>query len=185
MDRHAPTGRYWYTVYTPTRPLAPIVVRAYRRGGHAPRTRPGACVRALVCVRGRARIRADACEHLRPPPSVAVSARRCSSRRRLSTRTSARGTPPPSRRCPTYAPLPARARTAVDRARSVADACAAVVRGGAADVSARARACVLCYVHGSPMDTHLCSSAIELPLHPSLSMSNAHTHRPFPRCMYT
>ncbi len=41
------------------------------------------------------------------------------------------------------------------------------------------------YVDGSPLDTHLCSSAIELPLYPSLSMSNAHTHRPFPRCMYT
>jgi hypothetical protein len=41
------------------------------------------------------------------------------------------------------------------------------------------------YVDGSPLDTHLCSSAIELPLHPRLSMSNAHTHRPFPRCRYT
>ncbi len=41
------------------------------------------------------------------------------------------------------------------------------------------------YVDGSPVDTHLCSSAIELPLHPSLSMSNAHTRRPFPRSMYT
>ncbi len=155
---------------------------------YAPRR---ACVRALVCVRGRARIRANACEHFPPPPSVVFSARRRSTRRRPSTRTSARGTPLPSRACPAYAPLPARARTAADCARSVADACAAVVRGGAADVCARARAhayvamCIRVYVDGSPMDTHVRSSAIELPLHPRLSMSNAHMHRPFPRCIYT
>jgi hypothetical protein len=64
--------------------------------------------RALMCVRGRARIRANACEHLTPPPSVAVSARRRSAWRRPSTRTSARGTPPPSRQCSRYAPLSAR-----------------------------------------------------------------------------
>jgi hypothetical protein len=44
--------------------------------------------------------------------------------------------------------------------------------------------CMRVYVDGSPLDTHLCSSAIELPLHLSLLMSNAHMHRPFPRCMY-
>jgi hypothetical protein len=44
--------------------------------------------------------------------------------------------------------------------------------------------CMRVYVDGSPLDTHLCSSAIEFPLHLGLSMSNAHTHRPFPRCMY-
>ena len=41
------------------------------------------------------------------------------------------------------------------------------------------------YVDGSPMDTHLCSSAIELPLHLGLSMSNAHMQRPFPRRVHT
>ena len=39
------------------------------------------------------------------------------------------------------------ARTAADRARSVVDACAAVVRGGAADVCVRARACACSYVY--------------------------------------
>jgi hypothetical protein len=81
------------------------------------------------------------------------------------------------------------ARTAADCARPVVDACAAVVLGGAADVSALVRAHVAMrirvYVDGSPTDTHLCSSAIELPLHLGLPISNARTHRPFPRCMYT
>ena len=31
----------------------------------------------------------------------------------------------------------------------------------------------------------MCSSALELSLHLGISMSNAHMHRPFPRCMYT
>ncbi len=146
--------------------------------------------RTLVCVRWRDRIRGGACEPF-TPPSVGNSARRRSTRRRPSTRTSARGTPRESRTCPTYAPLPARTRTAADRARSVADACAALVRGGAADDSAcaclRAHVAVhiRAYVDGCSLDTHLCSSAIERFLHPSLSMSNGHTHRPFPRCMYT
>jgi hypothetical protein len=109
---------------------------------YAPRQ---ACMRAgaLVCVRGHAPIRANACEHFTPPPSVEVSARRRSAWRRPSTRTSASGTPRESRTCPSYAPLPARPRTAADCARSVVDACAAVVRGGAADmfVCARASAC--------------------------------------------
>ena len=35
------------------------------------------------------------------------------------------------------------------------------------------------------MDTHLCSSAIELSLHLGISTSNALMHRPLPRCMYT
>jgi surface protein len=58
-------------------------------------------------------------------------------------------------------------------------------------VSARARARahvamrIRVHVDGSPLDTHMCSSALELPLLPSLSMSNAHMQRPFPRCMYT
>jgi hypothetical protein len=120
MDRHAGMGRYLYTFHTHALPCTPIIVRACRRGGHAPRTRRGvrAHARALVCVRGRARIRANAFEHFTPPPSVAFSARRRSSRRRPSTRTSARGTPLPSRACSRYAPLPARRapqRTALGR----------------------------------------------------------------------
>ncbi len=131
---------------------------------YAPRR---ACVRALVCVRGRARIRADACEHFPPPPSVAFSARRRSTWRRPSKRTSARGTPRKSRTCPTYAPPPARTRTAADCARSVADAWAVIVRSGAADVFVCARANVAMHIRvykdGSPIDTHMCSSAIEPP----------------------
>ncbi len=63
--------------------------------------------------------------------SVAFSARRRSSRRRPSTRTSARGTPPPSRRCPTYAPLSARRaprRTALGRSPTHARPVCAAVR---------------------------------------------------------
>ena len=77
-----------------------------------------ACGRALVCVRGRARIRANACEHFPPPLSVVFSARRRSTRRRPSKRISARGTPCESRRWTRYAPLPARRaprRTALGR----------------------------------------------------------------------
>ncbi len=79
------------------------------------------------------------------------------------------------------------ARTTADCAWSVVDACAVVVRGGAADVRVRAHVAmrIRVYVDGSPMDTHVCSSAIELPLHLGCSISNAHMHRPFPRCMYT
>jgi hypothetical protein len=100
------------------------------------------CMRArYVCVRGRARIRADACKHFPPPPSVAVSARRRSTRRRPSTRTSARGTPRESRCCSSYAPLPAQRaprRTALGRSPTHArPVCAA-----APPMRARARACV-------------------------------------------
>jgi len=121
--------------------------------------------------------------------SVAFSARRRSTRRRPSTRTSARGTPPPSRRCTGYAPLSARRtprRTALGRSPTHArPLCAA-----APPMRARARACACsyaykrAYVDGLPLDAHKCSSNIELPLHPGLSMSNAHMHGPFPRCMY-
>jgi hypothetical protein len=45
--------------------------------------------------------------------------------------------------------------------------------------------CIRVYVDGSPMDTHMCSSAIELSLHLGFSMPNALMHRPFPRRMYT
>jgi hypothetical protein len=77
---HGPTrtdGRYWYTIYAPTLPRAPIVVRAYRRGEHAPRTRPGvrACVRARssVCVRAPASAptRASTSRRVRALPAAA------------------------------------------------------------------------------------------------------------------
>ena len=75
--------------------------------------------RAHVCAHVRARVGAGIGAHASAPnraspsrrrgPRVA-SARRRSARRRRSTRTSARGTPRPSPRCPRYAPLPARRR---------------------------------------------------------------------------
>jgi hypothetical protein len=109
---HGPTrmmDRYSYTVHAHTLPCTPIVVRAYRRGGHAPRTRPGAraCARSCVCAGAPASAPTRA-STFRPPLSVAFSARRRSTRRRPSTRTSARGTPRESRPCSRYAPLPAR-----------------------------------------------------------------------------
>jgi hypothetical protein len=76
------------------------------------------------------------------------------------------------------------ARTAADCARSVVDACAAVVRVADVRVHAHVAMCIRVYVDGPPMESHLRSSAIELPLHLGLSMSNAHMHRPFPRRMY-
>ena len=74
MDRHARMGRYWYTVYTHTLPCTPIVVRAYRRGGHARRTRPGvrACARSLSCV-----------PRARPPPRRRVRAPHAAAERRV------------------------------------------------------------------------------------------------------
>jgi hypothetical protein len=129
MGRYSYT--YLYTAYTHALPCTPIVVRAYRRGGDAPRTRPGVSVRARSCVcaacehfppppsvgnSARAALPA-ACEHF-PPPSIAFSARRRSTRRRPSPRTSARGTPRESRASSRYAPLPARRtprRTALGR----------------------------------------------------------------------
>jgi hypothetical protein len=115
---HRDGSVFIYSTYT--RPA----LDAYRRtrvlsrrrcATYAPRR---ACARALVCVRGRACIRANACEHFPPPLSVVFSARRRSTRRRPSTRISARGTPRESRRCTRYAPLPARRaprRTALGR----------------------------------------------------------------------
>ncbi len=128
-------------------PYQHLALSAYRSTRVSPRRACAAyaprqaCMRAraLVSVRGRAPIRASACEHFTLPQSVAVSARRRSAPRRPSTRTSTHGTLPPSRRWSRYAPLPACVRTAADCARSVVDACAAVVRGSAADVRAHAR----------------------------------------------
>ncbi len=63
------------------------------------------CARAFACVKlGRPRICADTCERLAPASTAGGSARRRLSWRRLSTRTSARGTPPRSPRCIGYAP---------------------------------------------------------------------------------
>ena len=53
MDRHTPMDRYSYTVHAHALPCTPIVERAYRRGGHATRTRTGvrhSCMRARSCV---------------------------------------------------------------------------------------------------------------------------------------
>jgi hypothetical protein len=146
---HGPTrmmDRYSYTVYAHTLPCTPIVVRAYRRGGRAPRTRP-ACVRALVCVRWRARIRANACEHFPPPPSFAfIGSQAFYSASAFNANIGAWNTARVTMLvnvCAASGP----ARTAADCARSVADACAAVVRGGAADFHSRAcaRACSYAY----------------------------------------
>ncbi len=67
---------------------------------------PTCCVRARAraCVIGRTRIRADTCERLPSASNAGGFARRRSTRRRHSTPTSARGTPPRSPRCPRYAP---------------------------------------------------------------------------------
>jgi hypothetical protein len=74
--------------------------------------RPSA--RACACAIGRPRIRAGTCERL-PSASIAGgSARRRSDTRRRSTRTSALGTLPLSRRCSRYAPLSAGARRGRD-----------------------------------------------------------------------
>ena len=134
-------GRYLYTVHAHTLPCAPIVVRAYRRGGHAPRTRRSvsAYARALVCVLVRARIRADAFEHFPPPPSFAlIGAQAFASARAFNANIGAWNTARVTTLSNVCA-LPARPRTAADRARSVVDACAAVVRGGAAVVCAHVR----------------------------------------------
>jgi hypothetical protein len=72
----------------------------------------------------------------------AASARRRSTVRRRSTRTSACGTPRRSPRCTRYAPLPARlARTMADALGRGFDAARPVVRGGTADARARAHTC--------------------------------------------
>jgi hypothetical protein len=98
-----------------------------------------ACTRTLACVRGRARIRANAREHFN-----AVAERRVPGSQALNSASvfnadigawnTARVTTL-SNVCAASGP----ARTAADCARSVADACAAGVRGGAADVCARVR----------------------------------------------
>ncbi len=111
-------------------------------GIHIQYIRAEACVRAraLVCVRGRARIRADACEHFTPPPSVAlIGSQAFNSASAFNANIGAWNTASVTTLysvCAASGP----ARTAADRARSVADACAAVVRGGAADVFVCARA---------------------------------------------
>jgi hypothetical protein len=102
------------------------------------------CARACACAIGGPRIRADTCERLPVGGGPrAASARRRSTMRRRSTRTSARGTPPRSPRCIRYAPpLSAPGRATLG---GVVDAARAVVRGGAAD--ALARLCAQTYAH--------------------------------------
>ena len=138
MDRHAPMGRYFYTVYPHTLPCTPIVVRAYRRGGHARRTRPGVRASALSCV-----------PRARPPPRRRVRALHAAAERRVlgsqaffsasafNANIGAWNTARVTSLSTVCAASGPDARTAADCARSVADACAAVVRGGAADVCAR------------------------------------------------
>ena len=90
------------------------------------------CARVCACAIGRPRIRADTCERLSSAWTAGGSARRRSTMRPRSTRTSARGTPPLSSRWVRYAP-PFRPRGAppqAGRARRVVDAARAVVRGG-------------------------------------------------------
>jgi hypothetical protein len=78
---------------------------------------PPTCARALrprarvcACAIGRARICADTCERVPSAWTADGSARRRSTLRMRSTRTSARGTPRLCRTWPTYAPpFPARA----------------------------------------------------------------------------
>jgi hypothetical protein len=104
--------------------------------------RPCARARVCACAIGRARIRADACERLRSAWTADGSARRHFTRRRRSTRTSARGTPLRSPFCPMYAPpfRPGGAPVRAGRARRAFDAARAVVRGS--EPPMRARACV-------------------------------------------
>ena len=110
------------------------------------------CVSVCVCAASeRARVRVRLGAHASAPTRASAfppawtaggSARRHSPRRRRSTRTSARGTPRRSPRCPLYAPpFPARAarQRRQDARGGVVGAARAVVRGGTAD--ARARAC--------------------------------------------
>ena len=142
MDRHAPMGRYFYTVYTHTLPCTPIVVRAYRRGGHAARTRPGVRASALLCG-----------PWARPPPRRRVRAPHAAAERRVlgaqafrsasafNANIGAWNTARVTSLSAVCAASGPGARAAADCARTVVDACAAVVRGGAADVRARARAC--------------------------------------------
>ncbi len=149
------------------------------------------CVCARERVRAHVAVHANVCERL-TPPIFASSARRrsprCSPdlpRRRSSTRTSARGTPRESRRCPRYAPLSARVhrggRASVGLRRG-----AAVVCSGATDVRARVRACACagsCSCKGvwrwiAHMYTHV------LVCHRALSMCvihRCHTHT----CMFS
>jgi hypothetical protein len=140
--------------------------------------------RGRVCVCGRALIPANACEHLTPPPQAFRSASAFNAN--IGAWNTARVT---TLHLVCAASGPARSKA--DCARSVFDAerpCAA-----APLMCARARVCVCAhvamrirvYVDGSPMYSHLCSSAVELSLHPGVSMSNAHTHRHFQCCMYT
>ncbi len=173
--------RYSYTVYAHALPRTPIVVRAYRRGGHAPRTRPcvRACVRALVCV----------CALARPHPRRRVRALPAAAERRVNRLAGVLrgvGLQREHRRV--------EHRLRHDVVRGMRRSRPGAHRGGlrpvvvrVADVRVRVHVamCIRLYVDGPPLDTHLCSSAIELPLHQRLSMSNAHMHRPFPRCMYT
>jgi hypothetical protein len=106
------TRRSIYYMYTPCMHVS-LSMRVWlhgrtgRRCGPAAHTRPrAASVRARVCEcaqLGRTHIRADTCERVPSAWTACGSARRRSSRRRRSTRTSARGTRRALRRWLTYA----------------------------------------------------------------------------------
>jgi hypothetical protein len=99
------------------------------RCGPAPHTcahvlRP--CARVCARAIGRPHIRADACERVPSAWTAVGSAHRRSTRRRRSTRTSARGTPLVSPRCTRYAPpFRPRRRATAGGTRSVGRRCRA------------------------------------------------------------
>ncbi len=172
MDRHTPIDRYLiHSIRTP----CPVRLSSYARIAEADMRH----VRAQARVRARARV----CAWARPHPRQRVRALPAAAERRvlgsqafdsasafnanIGAWNSARVTDL-SRVCAASGP----ARTAVDCARPVVDACAAVVRRGAAEH--------LCVSIGIRIAT--CARAR---VHPRFSMSNAHMHRPLPCCMYT
>jgi hypothetical protein len=113
-------------------------MRARRTRAHVLRPCARMCARAI----GRPRICADTCERLPSASTAGGSARRRSTLRWRSTRTSARGTPRLSPRCVRYAP-PSPARAARHRRRDALGG-SSVRRGPlcAAAPPMRVRACV-------------------------------------------
>ncbi len=73
-------------------------------GACMPHIRAHLCVRVYVCVFGRTRIRTETCENFPSARTACGLARRHSTRRRRSTRTSACGTPHASPLWTMYAP---------------------------------------------------------------------------------
>jgi hypothetical protein len=175
-----------YNIYTHPALYADLCTRVSSRrtcAAYAPRR--VVCARARVCVGAPASAptRASTLSRRRASRSrlagvpVCVSLQR--EHRRMEHRTSHGLVLGMCRFRPARAPR----RTALGRSSTHARPLCAVARPmcACAAVAMHIRA----YVDGSPMDTHMCSIAIELLLHQGLSMSNAHTHRPCARCTYT